>query len=862
MVVIVGISGSVILRNHNESGVPIMGSQAVKEASAEKGSISKTIVGTGNLEADTPVNVTVPSGVVIDEVKVESGDHVSAGDVLATVDNASVLSAMRDVQEKIENLDGEINETKDETEAGELTASVDGRVKRIYVSQGSSIADSMLENGAVMLLSIDGKMAVKLELTGAAAEGDSVTVLLLDGSEKTGTIESIDGSTCVITFSDSGVGMGENVSVTDAEGTILGSGEAYIHQQLAVTATGGTVEEIKVSEDESVSAGTTLLTLTETTQSVKYLEALAEREAYAETLQKLIELSGSGSVKAEMDGTIQSVNVSAGSSDSSQSSSVSQASVSGSSSGRVSNMSYQASDMRGYSYEVITLADTGGKMEESSFLTESSTEAETRLAAAEQETKIQLEVAGEGESTSALLALAAPRAGEKPQSDIAAADGSYTGTVTYQPGDDPFAADTVYQAQVQLTANEGWYFQVDSIFRIESGAVSGITVSSDNKILSFTITYPATEKNSGNDSGTGTTDQNGDDSGTGSSGTGTDGTGSSGTGTDGTGSSSTGNSGAGTGSTGSSGTGNSGAGTGSTGSSGTGISSTGNNGGIGNSGGTGNDGSTSGTDNSTGNGTGTLGLGETGAGSSGAGTSGSGTSTAALSSSGSSSGSSDSTDTAQASQYSTDVAAFTISSDDNMVLSVNVDELDINSVSKGQTAALTFDAIEDKEFEGEVTKVGSSASASGGVAKYSVNITAARDSRMKTGMNASATITVESREDVITIPVDAIQEKGNRTFVYTGRDAEGNPSDETEVTTGLSDGSTVEITEGLAEGDTVYYQRISSDNSSGGESGGVFGDFGGMGGGMMEDRGSGSGGKGNMPDFGGQGQMQSPPSMN
>ena len=892
MVVIAGISGSVILWNHNKSGVPIMGSQAVKEASAEKGSISKTIVGTGNLEADTPVNVTVPSGVVIDEVKVESGDHVSAGDVLATVDNASVLSAMRDVQEKIENLDGVINETKDETEAGELTASVDGRVKRIYVSQGSSIADSMLENGAVMLLSIDGKMAVKLELTGAAAEGDNVTVLLLDGSEKTGTIESIDGSTCVITFSDSDVGIGENVSVTDAEGTILGSGEAYIHQQLAVTATGGTVEEIKVSEDESVSADTTLLTLTETTQSVKYLEALAEREAYAETLQKLIELSGSGSVKAEMDGTIQSVNVSAGSSESSQNSSVSQTSVSGSSSGRVSNMSYQASDMRGYSYEVITLADTGGKMEESSFLTESSTEAETRLAAAEQETKIQLEVAGEGESTSALLALAAPRAGEKPQSDIAAADGSYTGTVTYQPGDDPFAADTVYQAQVQLTANEGWYFQVDSIFRIESGAVSGITVSSDNKILSFTITYPATEKNSGNDSGTGTTDQNGDDSGTGSSGTGTDGTGSSstgnsgagtgstgssgtgssgtgssgtgtgstgssGTGTDGTGSSSTGNSGAGTGSTGSSGTGSSG-----TGSSGTGISSTGNNGGIGNSGGIGNDGSTSGTDNSTGNGTGTLGLGETGTGSSGAGTSGSGTSAAALSSSSSSSGSSDSTDTAQASQYSTDVAAFTISSDDNMVLSVNVDELDINSVSKGQTAALTFDAIEDKEFEGEVTKVGSSASASGGVAKYSVNITVARDSRMKTGMNASATITVESREDVITIPVDAIQEKGNRTFVYTGRDAEGNLSDETEVTTGLSDGSTVEITEGLAEGDTVYYQRISSDSSSGGQSGGMSGDFGGMGGGMMEDRGSGSGGKGNMPDFGGQGQMQSPPSMN
>ena len=41
VVVIAGISGSVILWNHNKSGVPIMGSQAVKEASAEKGVFPK-----------------------------------------------------------------------------------------------------------------------------------------------------------------------------------------------------------------------------------------------------------------------------------------------------------------------------------------------------------------------------------------------------------------------------------------------------------------------------------------------------------------------------------------------------------------------------------------------------------------------------------------------------------------------------------------------------------------------------------------------------------------------------------------------------------------------------------------------------
>lgn len=851
MVVIAGISGSVIVLNQKKGSLPVMGSQMIQEASAEKGSISKTIVGTGNLEADTPVNVTVPSGVVIDQVKVESGDHVSAGDVLATVDSASVLSAMQDVQEEIENLDEEINETKDDEEAEEITASVEGRVKRIYVSEGSSIADSMLENGAVILLSIDGRMAVKLEAVSAVAEGDSVAVFLPDGSEKTGTIESVEGNTCVITFTDSGVGLGETVSVTDSEGNSLGSGEAYIHQQLAVTATGGTVDEIKVSEDESVSAGTTLLTLTETTQSARYREALAQREAYAETLQKLIELSKSGSVMALMDGTIQSVNVSDSSSGNSQSSSSSQVSSSGGSAGKVSNMAYGMSGADSSSYDVVTLADTEGRMEDSSILLETDAEAEILLTAENQDAKIQFAITGEGECTSALLVLKVPKTGESPQTEVLAADGSYTGTVTYEPGDRTFAADTVYRAQVQLTASEGWYFQADSISGIANGAVSGITVASGNKELSFTVTYPATEKDSSGNTGGSNTDPDGGDTDNN-----TDGDHSSGSG----GGTDAGSTGSGS-STGSSGGANA-DGTGGSGGDGSGGVNVGSGGA--NTGGTGTGGNTGGS-GTTGVGTGLSGLEQTGAGSSGTGGITSGSSGNVVSGSGStgtgSSNTGSSSDTAQASQYSADVAAFTMSSDDNMVLSVNVDELDINSVSNGQTAALTFDAIEDKEFEGEVTKVGSSASASGGVAKYSVNITVARDSRMKTGMNASATITVESREDIITIPVDAIQEKGNRTFVYTGKDADGSLSGETEVTTGLSDGSTVEITEGLAEGDTVYYRKVSVDNKSGSQDSSMPGDFGGMGGGMMEDRGSGSGERGGMPDFGGQGQMQSPPSM-
>ena len=142
-----------------------------------------------------------------------------------------------------------------------------------------------------------------------------------------------------------------------------------------------------------------------------------------------------------------------------------------------------------------------------------------------------------------------------------------------------------------------------------------------------------------------------------------------------------------------------------------------------------------------------------------------------------------------------------------MVLAVSVDELDINSVELGQEATVELDAIEDETFTGEVTAIGDTASASGGVAKYTVSLTIPKDDRMKQGMNASATITIDSRENVVTIPVNALQEEGSKVFVYTEQDDDGNLSGEKEVTTGLSNGTTVEITDGLEEGDTVYYNK-------------------------------------------------------
>lgn len=800
-----------------------------QSAEAKKGNLSKTIVGTGNLELAEAEDQDAPSGLEISEVMVESGDEVKEGDVLAVVDESSILEAMEQVQEEISQLDESIQEYQDSDEENVIESSVSGRVKKINVSAGSDVSDTMVSDGALMVLSLDGKMAVSLSGVSGVSVGDSVTVTLSSGTQVTGTVDSVSGKDCVVTLTDNGTTYGDTVTVTDSSGQELGSGELTIHEPLEITGTSGTVSAVNVSENASVSEGTTLLTLEGSANETQYQELLAKREARTATLKKLIQLKADPEIKAEISGTVQSVNVSAGSSTTTDSSSGSSSGSSGSGK-TVSQMSYVVSG----SVSVVRCSDTGAAVSSDSVTDisesdmnsqeagETDTEQQTEIVAlassdayfssdvdgeedssgedtAETSTTLQFAIATEGTSTASSLVIAAPVTGQMPVTSVSATDGSYTGTVAWNPGDGSFQEKTVYQAVVTLTAGDGYVFQAGSISQIALGTVSGISVSQDGKSMSFQITFPETaaaedikkdDSGNGNDSTTDgkSTDDNKDndadqvtDGADGQSGTDSA---SGNSGTDGN-STQSGNNQSG----GSAASGNSG---------GTSVSDA-----SGSSSGASQTGDSQETDSST-----------------------SGTELSA-------------------SEYSTDVALFTISPDDTMTLEVSVDELDINSVEIGQEAVVTFDAIEDEEFTGEVTEIGNTASVNGGVAKYTVSVSVPKDEEMKQGMNASATITIENRENVITIPVNALQEKGDKVFVYTEKDEDGNLSGETEVTTGLSDGTTVEITEGLSEGDTVYYNKSGNTDSGNGNDSGMpdgMGDFGDMSGGPGGNSDSGNSG--------------------
>ena len=170
---------------------------------AQSGSISTTVYGSGRLADDDVETVKIPDSVEIDEVRVSVGDTVTEGDVLATVDSKSVISAMSVVQSEIDAMDAKLEEAGDDEIESQVKAPVSGRVKEIYVAEGDGVTTVMSDKNALMVISADGYMAV--DLSGSSlAEGDEVTVKTSDGTEYTGSVKYVSGQNATVIFSDEG----------------------------------------------------------------------------------------------------------------------------------------------------------------------------------------------------------------------------------------------------------------------------------------------------------------------------------------------------------------------------------------------------------------------------------------------------------------------------------------------------------------------------------------------------------------------------------------------------------------------------------------------------------------------------------
>ena len=282
------------------------GSGEVLSYEVTTGSISTVVSGSGSL-TDVDLNsITVPEGVEITEVKVKTNQAIVKGDILATVDMASVISAMADLQVQIEELDKQISGAEDDAASTTIYAGVTGRVKAIFGEAELSVADVMYEHGALALISLDGYMAVDVE-TDALGVGDGVTVKLSDEEEVAGTVESVVGSKATVLVTDNGPEYEEAVTVLNGEGAVLGTGNLYIHSALKVTGYAGTISEVNASLNENVSDTAKLFTLEDTSYSANYNALLRQRADLEETLLELLTIQRDGAVLASGDGSVYSV---------------------------------------------------------------------------------------------------------------------------------------------------------------------------------------------------------------------------------------------------------------------------------------------------------------------------------------------------------------------------------------------------------------------------------------------------------------------------------------------------------------------------------------------------------------------------
>ncbi|MBP1736822.1 MAG: Macrolide-specific efflux protein macA precursor [Oscillospiraceae bacterium] len=153
-----------------------------------------------------------------------------------------------------------------------------------------------------------------------------------------------------------------------------------------------------------------------------------------------------------------------------------------------------------------------------------------------------------------------------------------------------------------------------------------------------------------------------------------------------------------------------------------------------------------------------------------------------------------------------------------LTITLDVDELDISQVEVGQQVTVTVDAVDGEEYSGVVTKVGISGTTTDGVTTYPVTIQIDETDGLRPGMNVDVSITVEEYQDVLTIPVNAV-ERGDQVLVQTGaaaNDQEGTPEGFSyqEVTLGASDDDYIVVTDGLSEGDVVAYAQEDAPEST------------------------------------------------
>lgn len=752
---------------------------SVLEATVKEGSVQATVRGGGTLEAGDGEDIELPSEVKITEFLVKNGQEVKKGDPVARIDKVSALTAVTEIRTSMAAVEKQMETFSDEKSASTVTAPAGGRVKAIYANPGDSVTQVLVEHGALALLSLDGRMSVTLTVSSQLIPGDSIPVTLDSGKTVTGRVESNLNGELTVTIADNGYAVGDTVTL---EG--LGSGSLEIHNPWLATAFNGTVSQVNIHLEQTVSSGGSLFTLKDTDYTAQR-ELLAETHRdYEELLQKLLTWQDTGVITAPCDGLVSGIDT-----DSTHLLAAEDEELT------ASLLNADDGDFRLVLLSQVTQTCTGddkcplkgtdsGHQEgcpkackhatSEGVCTASEHFADCIMACTHAENPEDCPATGAHHTDCIKACIETTQEHKCPATKYhydgciekcteSALSGECPAHIHKKgciesciSADTPgkckaghHKADCIESCIVSKSADDpcpatkhkdGCYFQnatyTSQVFKVVSVG-SGVLVGYwDSTVYDVVKTASGWARKDGQPFSTNNCVQADTIPASGSYQAGD-----------------------------------------------TLLSVT-----------VTKDGESQ-----------SLGLVKISSGSQKPGFDLSGLMGMM---GGYSMGGYGSTGSGSSTQlYSLDGdVLLTVTPLDTMTVTIAVDEKDIASVKTGMTAQLTMNALPDETFEGQVTRVAQTGSGNGGSSKFDVEITLSRESDMLPGMSTTAQLTLYEKMDVLTLPVAALRDEGGKTLVYTGKDKKtGEPANPVEVTTGLSDGENVEILSGIDSGTTVYY---------------------------------------------------------
>ena len=130
-------------------------------------------------------------------------------------------------------------------------------------------------------------------------------------------------------------------------------------------------------------------------------------------------------------------------------------------------------------------------------------------------------------------------------------------------------------------------------------------------------------------------------------------------------------------------------------------------------------------------------------------------------------------------------------------------EIAIAKLSVGQDVSLNLDAYgKDVVFPGKITSINPAETIVDGVPVYETKVSFVNtDSRIRSGMTATATIIANQKNQVVTIPANYVHTDKDGSYVYVLNDEK---TEKRVITTGLrGSDSSIEVVSGLSEGEQV-----------------------------------------------------------